>query len=58
MANPRVSPINNTTILLEGAAMSKLDLSELAGMIKARAAGLERSLDEFDAAAMLSKSEP
>jgi antitoxin PrlF len=43
----------NLTVLR---AVPRVDLSTLAGMIKARAIGKARSLDDFDAAAMLAKS--
>jgi len=43
----------NLTVLR---AVPTVDLSSLAGMIKARATGSARSLDDFDAATMLSKS--
>ncbi len=42
----------NLTVLR---AVPKVDLSSLAGMIKVRASGKKRSLDDFDAAAMLAK---
>ena len=45
----------NLTVLR---AVPKVDLSNLAGMIKARASGNVRSLDDFDAATMLAKSSP
>ena len=45
----------NLTVLR---AVPKVDLSKLAGMIKARASGNARSLDDFDAANMLAQLRP
>jgi antitoxin PrlF len=43
----------NLTVLR---AVPKVDVSSLAGMIKARVSGNARSLEDFDAAAVLAKS--